>query len=335
MRDIELPRKILIGKDVIYKVDEIVSELDRAGRPLILCGKTSKVIAGDVVSEKLKHPVYIINDLSIDEYNLIHRHVHESEIRYVIGIGGGHILDLGKIIAYENKVPFISVPTVASHDGIASPRASPKIGQSISVQVHCPLAIIADTKIISKAPKRLLASGIGDVVSNYTAVLDWQLAHKEKNEYYSDYAATLSKMSAEIVMDNTDKVDCNITILVEALISSGIAIAIAGTSRPCSGAEHMFSHTLDLICERSALHGEQCGLGSILTAYLHDSVWKRIRSSLKKSGAPTTAKEIGIPVGKIIEALVKAHKIRKRYTILREGISEKKAIEAAEETGII
>ena len=335
MRNIELPRKILIGEDAVYKINDIITDLDLKGRPLIICDETTKEVVGDIISEILRYPVFVIKNFCAEEIKYIREKIQEDNIRYIVGVGGGHILDTGKVIAYKNKIPFISVPTAASHDGIASPLVALKKNQPVSVSVHCPLAIIADTKIISKAPKRLLASGCGDVLSNYTAVLDWRLAHKEKNEYYGDYASSLSEMSAKIVMMNADRIHHNINILIEALISSGVAIAIAGSSRPCSGAEHMFSHTLDMICEKPALHGEQCGLGAILTAYLHKADWECIRDSLKKCGAPITAKEIGIPRNKIIEAILSAHKIRKRYTILREGISEKSALEAAKKTGVI
>ncbi|MBU0761848.1 MAG: iron-containing alcohol dehydrogenase, partial [Candidatus Altiarchaeota archaeon] len=159
--------------------------------------------------------------------------------------------------------------------------------------------------------------------------------HKEKRQYYGDYASSLSYMSAEIVMENSTRLMKNISILVEALISSGVAIGIAGSSRPCSGAEHMFSHRLDMICEKPALHGEQCGVGTILSAYLHKADWKKVKDSLTACGAPTTAKQLGIPDEKIIEALTTAHKIRDRYTILRKGINREHAIETAEKTGVI
>jgi glycerol-1-phosphate dehydrogenase [NAD(P)+] len=142
-------------------------------------------------------------------------------------------------------------------------------------------------------------------------------------------------MSAEIIMEKNSKVYDNISILVEALISSGVAIGIAGSSRPCSGSEHLFSHTLDLICERPALHGEQCGVGTILMAYLHGADWQNVKASLKKCSAPTTAKELGIDREKIVEAMTRAHKVRDRYTILRDGLTEKIARDVAEKTGVI
>jgi glycerol-1-phosphate dehydrogenase [NAD(P)+] len=335
MKNIELPRKVLVGEDAVYEVDDVVSELGLEGRPLILCDQTTRAIAGSIVSEELGTPATIIDDTCSASLKCVHAKVSDDDVRYVVGVGGGRILDAGKVIAFEAKVPFISVPTSASHDGMASPQASLKDGRPTSVQVHCPLGVIADTRIISKAPRRLLAAGCGDAISNYTAVLDWKLAHEEKGEYFGDYASALSAMSAEIVMQNADRIYGNISILVEALISSGVAIGIAGSTRPASGAEHMFSHTLDLICEKPALHGEQCGVGTIIMAWLHGADWKRVRKSLKKCEAPTNAKELGIPPGKIIEALTAAHKVRDRHTILKGGLTEEKATQAAEETGVI
>ena len=335
MKNIELPRKVLVGEDAVYEVDEVAAELGITGRPLILCDEVTLGIAGEAVAEELCEPATVLKDSSPREIERMRGKACEGGLTYVVGVGGGRILDTGKVVAFENRIPFISVPTAASHDGIASPQASLKADKPTSVQVHCPLGVIADTKIISKAPRRLLASGCGDAISNYTAVLDWQLAHREKGEYYGDYASALSSMSAEIVMKNAGHIYENISILVEALISSGVAIGIAGSSRPASGAEHMFSHTLDMVCEKPALHGEQCGVGSIITAHLHGADWMRVRDSLKKCGAPTTASELGIPPEKIIEALTTAHTVRDRYTILKGGLSEKGARKVAEETGVI
>jgi len=108
-------------------------------------------------------------------------------------------------------------------------------------------------------------------------------------------------------------------VLSEALISCGVAMSIAGSSRPCSGSEHLFSHALDTIKCPHAMHGEQCGVGSILTAYLHKTNWKRIKDSLKLIGAPTTASELGVSDEDVAKALEGAAAMRpERYTILHK-----------------
>jgi glycerol-1-phosphate dehydrogenase [NAD(P)+] len=203
------------------------------------------------------------------------------------------------------------------------------------------MAIIADTDIIGQAPWRFVISGCGDVLSKFTAVKDWKLANLEKGEYYGGYAASLAKMSAKLVTENAqlivEKKTEGLRILLEALISCGVSMSIAGSSRPCSGSEHLFSHALDIHNSNHAMHGEQCGVGSILTAFLHGSNWQKIRSTLKLIGAPTTAAELGVKDVDVVKALQAAVQIRpERYTILHKLNLNYDACETvARATGII
>ena len=202
----------------------------------------------------------------------------------------------------SSGIPFISIPTTLSHDGIASPLASVKgFDKPYSIKAQAPLAIIADTEVISQAPWRSTVSGCGDVISKFTAVKDWRLAHMEKDEYYGEYAASLALMSATLVKENAGFIKSDnedgLRVLLEALISCGVAMSIAGSSRPCSGSEHLFSHALDILKESDAMHGEQCGVGTIIMSYLYGANWKSIRDTLKCLGAPTTASELGVSEG--------------------------------------
>ena len=106
---------------------------------------------------------------------------------------------------------------------------------------------------------------------------------------------------------------------------------------PCSGAEHLFSHALDKIAPGIGLHGEKCGLGSIMIAKLQGQDWKKIVKTLKNVGAPTTAKQIGLKPDVIIEALMIAQELRpERYTILKEvKMTEKTARNLAKSTKVI
>jgi len=99
----------------------------------------------------------------------------------------------------------------------------------------------------------------------------------------------------------------------------------------------LFSHALDMLAEKPALHGEQTGVGTIIMAYLHGMKWERVRETLKRVGAPTNAYELGIDPEVIIEALTIAHTIRPgRYTILgKDGLTREAAEKAAKITGVI
>jgi glycerol-1-phosphate dehydrogenase [NAD(P)+] len=67
------------------------------------------------------------------------------------------------------------------------------------------------------------------------------------------------------------------------------------------------------------LHGEQCGVGTIIMAYLHRSNWKRVKDTLKKLGAPTNACDLGVEKEDVIKALEMAATMRpERYTVLNK-----------------
>ena len=151
-----------------------------------------------------------------------------------------------------------------------------------------PLAVVADTEILANAPWELTTAGCADIISNYTAVKDWRLAKRLKNVEFSEYSAALSEMTAEMLVDSADSIKPGLEesawIVVKALVSSGVAMSIAGSSRPASGAEHLFSHQLDRIAPGKALHGHQVGVGSILTGYLHggrQGEWRDIQRALQ------------------------------------------------------
>jgi glycerol-1-phosphate dehydrogenase [NAD(P)+] len=197
---------------------------------------------------------------------------------------------------------------------------------------QAPLAIIADTNIIMQAPWRFTISGCGDVIAKLTAVEDWKLAHEEKNEYYGAYAASLALMSARLVIENAEliceKSEEGLRVLIEALISCGVSMSIAGSSRPCSGSEHMFSHALEIVRPNCSMHGERCGVGTIMMAYLHKAEWKRVKATLEKLGAPTNARELGVEEEQAVKALAMAATIRpERYTVLNKLNLDSKAYE--------
>ncbi len=349
MKRTQLPRDILAGDGVLEEVGEVCRRLSLDGVALVVAGSRTKEIAGKRVLQILEDASYDVQVAEIhaeeadrESVERVKSILQETKARFLISVGGGKIIDIGKVSSFEMEIPFVSVPTIASHDGIASPRATIRNGKfPMSVQTHAPLAVVADTEIIARAPFRFTAAGCGDIVANFTAVLDWKLAYRLRNQEFSSYAAALSEMTANMVLENAKEIrkgsEIAAWLVTKALISSGVAISIAGTSAPASGSEHKFSHALDIIADRPALHGEQCGIGTIMMAYLHGEDWQLIKNVLREIGAPTTAKEIGVPDEIIIEALTQAHKINPhRYTILGDtGLTREAAERLARVTGVI
>jgi len=338
----ELPTKVLIGDGVLSQLGDFIEESARGGKIVIASGSNVQMKIREDVDDALGRRGTWVEVTAADLENVEKVMISASDSRCIVGIGGGKSVDVGKLAAFRKGLPFYSVPTSASHDGISSPFASLKgLDRPYSVKAKPPLGILADVDVISEAPRRLLSAGCGDLVSKLTAVKDWQMAHKVNGEYYGSYAANLALMSADVVIKGSRRIGRfgkeGVRDLVEGLISTGVAAGIAGSSRPCSGSEHLFSHYLDIVAPGAGLHGEKCGLGTIMMAKLQGGDWRLVRSALKNVHAPTKASEFGVEDDKVVEALMRASSIRpERYTILsRYKLSKKKARELAESTGAI
>ena len=341
----ELPRLIEIGEKNINDFGKFLLSLNKPRKVSLVAGTNVQKILKKKIEKSLKlKKIQFIWHTSIDNQikslNKIQKDVKKDNSDLIIGIGGGRSVDTAKLISHNLGKPFVSLPTAASHDGMASPFVSVKSNKPHSIVATAPMGVFVDIDIIKKAPSKLLASGCGDLIANIIAVKDWQLGHKKKKEYYGRYAADLALMSAKIVMENSSefaKKGLDARVIVEGLISAGVASCIAGSSRPCSGAEHLISHALDKLAPGIGLHGEKCGLGSIMIGKLQGQDWKKIVKTLKDVGAPTSAKQIGIKPEIIVKALMMAQDLRpERYTILKEiKMTEKVALNLAKNTGII
>ena len=345
-RWMELPRIVAIGSDVLQELPQICCRLHLPDQALIITGPHTQNVMADAIRDLLEPEGYhtethICTASRLEEVDRAVMVARQSGAGFLIGAGGGRSIDIAKLASMKADLPYLSIPTAASHDGICSSQASLTVnGEATSVRAQSPLAIVADSKIISQAPARLLAAGCGDIISNFTAILDWQLAYRLRNEEYSEYASALSGMTARMIAERAADIrpglEESARIVIKALISSGVAMSIAGSSRPASGSEHKFAHAVNRIAPGRALHGELCGLGSIIMMYLHGGDWNMIKRALETVGAPTSASQLGLERETVLSALVRAHEIRpERYTILDSGLNRMAASRAAEATGII
>jgi glycerol-1-phosphate dehydrogenase [NAD(P)+] len=340
----ELPRKIVIGENNIRDIGKFIADLANPKKVSVVSGDqvrkiTYKKVASSLATSKIKNiwHISINNDTKAIQKTV--NEIRKDQSDLVIGIGGGRSVDIAKMTAFTLKKSFVSIPTSASHDGIASPFVSVRGEKPYSIIATAPLGVFVDIAILKRAPRRLLASGCGDLMAKVTAVRDWELARDNVGEYFGTYAANLASMSAKIIIENSKnfKKRPDVRMIVEALISSGVAACIAGSSRPCSGAEHLFSHAVDYLEPGVGLHGEKCGIGAILISKLQGLDWKKIVQMLKNVGAPTTAKQIGLKPKTLAKALTIAQSLRpERYTILNQvKMTEEKAVALAKSTGVL
>lgn len=328
IRNVSIPLFFKVEEGLIKNLLEIIERENLLlKRILLVSGPTFTKKVADRMEEILREKIAgraVSRINTIEEVKNLNEEIERVKPDVVIAVGGGRVIDVVKVASTERMVPFISFPTSLSNDGIASPVAVIRYSESVkSVGAQVPLGVIVDLDYIKFAPKESMLSGVGDLIANLSAVEDWKLAEIYAGEKLDPFAETLSRTAAErfvyFVMEQDD-VDFKDTkflkALAEGLILSGVAMAIAGTSRPASGAEHLISHALDRILESPLPHGIQVGISTLYVMELRGKETNSLREFFMKVGFPTKLEELGISTEIFNEAVKKAPSMRpERFTL--------------------
>ncbi len=240
----------------------------------------------------------------------------------VAGIGGGRTIDVTKFAAHMAGIPMVAVATSLAHDGIASPVSSleHESGKG-SYGVVMPVAVVVDLDRVRRAPGPLASAGIGDVVSNLSAVADWEIAAANTGEQVDGLAAAMARSAAHAVLHQPGCAGSDefLTVLAEALVLSGLAMSVAGSSRPCSGGDHEVMHAIDQLYPGTGSHGELAGVGALFCTHLRadHSQAELISACLAQHGLPRTPDDLGLSASDFAKAVELAPATRPgRYTIL-------------------
>lgn len=248
----------------------------------------------------------------------------------VVAAGGGRALDLGKAVATKADLPLIVIPTQLSHDGVVSPLAilTDARGHKQTVVADPPDAVFFPLPLLTAAPVQAFAAGIGDLLSNEYALMDWQLAQRRGRDEVDPRAESLAQESMQLIESllegsavDTCRDPLAIALLGTALVNSGMAMFEAGNSRPASGAEHKISHAIDALLGPRALHGAQVAFGCMVSAHLYGGDTEAVRAQLSALGLPTHPDHLQMTDDELQAVLTCAAQMRPdRYTILHERL---------------
>jgi glycerol-1-phosphate dehydrogenase [NAD(P)+] len=281
--------------------------------------------------------VFRVADASVDTAVRLGKTLRGGSYEAVAGIGGGRTIDVTKFAANMAGIPMVSVATNLSHDGIASPVSSleHEAGKS-SYGVAPPVAVVVDLDSVRAAPARLVRAGIGDAVSNLNAIADWELA-ASCGEPVDGLAVTMARSAANAVLHQPGGTGSDefLTVLAEALILSGMAMTVAGSSRPCSGGDHEILHAIDKLYPDAGVHGELAGVGALFCTYLRKETRQAelVSACLARHGLPRSPADLGLSPAEFTKAVISAPATRPgRYTILEHlSLTEAEAVSHVEE----
>jgi len=202
----------------------------------------------------------------------------EPGIECIVALGSGTLNDLVRYVSFRLHVPYVIVATAASMDGFASPMSPLNRNNLKITHPAClPYAIICDTEFTKTAPQAMTAAGLGDMAGKYNSLCDWRLAGMLFGDKHSETVSALMTQAAEVCMDNpaglAESGETALEGLARGLVLSGIAMKLAESTRPASGAEHHMSHFWEMMFifqnKPAVLHGTKVGIGALTIKRLH------------------------------------------------------------------
>ena len=261
---------------------------------LMICDARTKERANDRVAESLRHSGWrlkvrefrsdhFVNDEAAVGVAVIDA---DSSIDGIIAVGGGTVTDLGRFVASRVGKPFILVVTCPSMDGYASNIAAVSLDGKRRIFKDCcyPEAVFCDMPVIRGAPMDLIRSGFGDMLGKRTSLPDWVMSRYVTGEHFCERVADLMDGSSMDCIRCIDGIVSRepgaIGTLTEALLLSGISMAIADGTRPVSGSEHIFSHFMVESAMDSGLrvsHGASVAFGTLISTLLYEYLLDDLR----------------------------------------------------------
>ncbi|WHY87238.1 iron-containing alcohol dehydrogenase family protein [Neobacillus novalis] len=334
---VPIPAILEIGKGTVFNLDRILKQHGFANAVFLFDDFTYQTYKQDILSSISTVEISaLLMESGLDIQDLIKKAFEMERFDVVIAMGGGTVIDYGKYIAFSRRSPFLSIPTSASNDGFASSNCSLIVNQKkTTVPARVPYGIIADLEIIKHVPNRFILAGIGDLLSNITALYDWEFEERHGTARMNHFAYMLSKKAVNSFI-RTPMADIRNPILLKELISSltlgGISTVISGNSSPISGSEHLISHALDKIARQPQMHGIQVGIATYIMANVQDHRAERMMKVFTRTGFFDYVKGLGLNKEEYRQAIEIAPTVKpSRYTYLHDEVYRQKALRFLDE----
>jgi len=169
------PVRVLRGEGAWAQALELIPALSR--RPLVL-GRSQATsalrqdLAVQLQSAGLQvEPALLRRDCCEEDLILLAEQAAAAAVDAVIAVGGGKVLDGGKLLADRLQLTCITVPTSAATcagwtalANVYAPEGAFRYDVALS---RCPELLVFDHALVRQAPPRTLASGIADAVAKW------------------------------------------------------------------------------------------------------------------------------------------------------------------------
>jgi glycerol-1-phosphate dehydrogenase [NAD(P)+] len=286
-------KHLIYSEQALERLPEILSSFVAGRRIVLVADKRTWDIAGRSAEEVLERAGWSTKHIIVPDADHGHPICNDSTHDWLrerlpladiaLAVGCGVINDLTKWVAFDHDLPYAVVATAATMNGFTAANVAPTLkGVKSLIRARPPLSVFAIPSLIVEAPFELTAAGLGDTLAKPVCTADWIFNHIFYDEYFCRYCSeminTLEPYYFDYPQDIRNRKPTAIEALFNALLYSGIAMTIIGTSAPASGGEHLLSHTLDMMSSVDGvahdLHGRQVGLGTLFSSAIYDRIFQ-------------------------------------------------------------
>lgn len=243
-------------------------------------------------------------------------------------IGGGRVIDVARFLAHRWKLKIVCIPTIISSDAFLVDCTGLRENGCVTyVQSKKADKVLLDWELLKKVPLKYHLSGCGDVLSIYTGVYDWEHTNKRviasPGKSYSRSIAIMARGILDSLLSETEEIKNGTKKGLETLITClGMEVTLCnfyGNSRPEEGGEHFFAYCIENKTS-PFLHGEIVGLGILITSFLQERNWRKIKDFMDEVNfnyKPTVInKQVVLATLQEIKNYVKKHQLP--YSIYNE-----------------
>lgn len=307
------PTRYVQGRKELY---HLCQHTENIGKHLfVLTSATGRKRVEEAISESASHSDSTVTyevfhgECSMHEIERLMALCKDTSCDTIVGIGGGKIHDTAKAIAHFLHKPVVIVPTIASTDAPCSALSVIYTDEGVFEKYlflpSSPNIVLVDTDIVSKAPARLLVSGMGDALATYFEARACKQSNAKNcvGGNTTLAAMALAELCYETLLENgvaamlavNEKV-C--TKAVENIIEANTYLSGIGFESGGLAGAHAIHNGLTAIEATHALyHGEKVAFGTLVQLVLENAPTEEIEEVLffcKDVGLPTTLTDLGI-----------------------------------------
>ncbi|ACB50660.1 glycerol dehydrogenase [Crocosphaera subtropica ATCC 51142] len=300
------PTQVIQGEGIISQTGKVIARLGQ--RPLVVGGNHSlKLISSHLKPIFQKFGLTAVfdsyaPDCSETSLKNLSQTSQDHQADLIIGVGGGKALDTAKLLAHQQQLPIVTIPTsgatCAAWTALSNIYSNQGAFQYDVPLSRCPDLLILDYNLIKTAPKRTLVAGIGDAIAkwyeasvssgNSTATLT--IAAVQQARVLRDILLQKSATALDNIGGEDWQEVVNATVLL-----AGVIGGLGGANCRTVAAHAVHNGLTHISAAHDALHGEKVAYGILVQLRLEEIIQGNQLAVASRQQLLKFYEEIGLP----------------------------------------